>query len=224
MTQQPPVSIGPPRTWKYWVRLVLGLGGSVAILSALVLLAAALSAEIRVPVKLPIMTIVATPDVVVLQGTWIIDRRGGDNEQAYPLQSSEIRCDRQTRMCTSATAEIGYGRLLHVELERHPIVEWAPTRVVFVNDDAICTQYFYSVDVATKSATGVRRKRDNAGPQCTHVSEELRLRLVDGFTVWQVLLTEATPWWGRVPLLSAVVLTLVGWQVLHRRRRKLQAT
>lgn len=138
----------------------------------------------RVPVALSIFSDVLQigPDQVKATGTWVIER----SEQADPLQTTEIRCERTLRRCTSAAARVinGWQTLMQVEIDIYEISEWGASRIVFVDENPTCVRYVYTIDLLTKSVTGRRVKRENRSaaddPVCKALDSELRLTLKNG--------------------------------------------
>jgi len=167
-----------------------------------------LVAKSRVPVYLNFAAFSDSPGYVLARGTWTIE---GD-EQAFPLQTTEIACRKDTRSCVIATAEVSFGRILTVTAETLPITEWTKTQVVFTDDFPRCVNYVYTLDLATKTANGVRRKNgtDNyAGIDCDKLAGDLRLTLRDGFPFSTKLERDALPWFGRVALAPVSLLSFL---------------
>ena len=83
------------------IRTAVVLLGLLILWIALVFLAGAVI-QSRVPVNLaPFSRVTLVSDGYVnATGTWVIE---GDN-QGFPLQSTEINCERELKRCTSATA------------------------------------------------------------------------------------------------------------------------
>jgi hypothetical protein len=155
--------------------------------------------ESRVPVRLPshAEVIQLGDSYVKASGTWVID---GD-KQGFPLQTTEITCERDLKRCTSATAQIMLGKQLAVSLDTYEITSWEKGRVVFIDDSPNCVSYVFTVDLATKSVAGVRRSKPGATASlgdCSVFSKELRLYLRNGFDVAKQLQDEAVPWFGHL--------------------------
>jgi len=179
-----------------WLRLALGalaiwVGGVVVTFSII---------EQRVPVSLPLSGHVLQLDngYVRAEGTWTIE---GD-DHAFPLQTTVIECWPERRECTAATAEVSSLKMLNIIVETFPVVEWTRTTLVFVNDSPLCVRYVYTINLATKSVTGFRARRDQpvSSPiiDCERLASELRLTMRSGFDVWRRLQDDATPWFGWV--------------------------
>jgi hypothetical protein len=153
----------------------------------------------RVPVTLPLFAELFSSgsEYVSATGTWVIE----GNRQAFPLQTTEIRCEARLKRCTVVTAEVGFSDQLRVTIDFFEIVDWSKSRVVFVDDAPICVQYVYTIDLLTQSVNGVRQKRappPREGADCDLVRDQLRLRLAQGFDVSSALEQEAMPWFGRL--------------------------
>lgn len=171
--------------------------GVLALWIAL-LFAAGAVVESRVPVDLsPFSNVIVVDDSYVsAKGTWVIE---GDR-QAYPLQTTEIICERELMRCTSATAQIT-GRSLSVNVDTYEVASWEKTRIVFVNTAPTCANYIFTIDFPTKAVSGLRKKK-SSGPSvpadCNTLDKELRLSLRTGFDVSQSLKDEALPWFGHL--------------------------
>ena len=57
---------------------------------------------------------------VTARGTWVFE---GGTKQAFPRQTTEIKCHRETKECQSAQAEIAFD-MLTVQTESLPITSW----------------------------------------------------------------------------------------------------
>jgi hypothetical protein len=186
------------------LRKTLKWGGffvaAIVLWLATVLIASAV-VKSRVPVSLSAHgNVVSIRDVYAsATGTWVIEGQ----QQAYPLQTTNIRCEKELRRCTSGTARVMAGDQLHVDLDVHDIVSWEKSRIVFVDDVPKCVQYIYTIDLITNVVNGIRRKRpDVAGDasDCAALDQELRLSLKGGFEQWWKLNQDAMPWFGKLAL------------------------
>jgi hypothetical protein len=123
-------------------RRKIALGALFCVLAFVAWIAALLLSGVvvasRVPVSLPYgISVDRVGDYVFVSGTWVID---GD-KQGFPLQTTEIQCDRTLLRCSSATAQIGYGGQLTTMLGHYQVVEWGADRVVFVYTSPLCVSY-----------------------------------------------------------------------------------
>jgi hypothetical protein len=152
----------------------------------------------RVPVSLtPTFSVNQFGGDVAAQGTWVIEGQ----QQAFPLQTSKVHCSAAAKVCRSATASVGYGDQLRVDMDVYDIVEWGQSRIVYVDEAPACTHYVYTIDLLTKTVHGIRHRREKPtfGDQsCEEFDKELRLSLKDGFGVWWSLRQTAEPWFGQV--------------------------
>lgn len=139
---------------------------------------------------------------VSASGTWTMENA----RQAFPIQTSKIRCIREEKSCTAAQAEIAVGNMLHLETYDYDITKWDSTTILF-RTDTDCVEYVYTVDRSNRRLVGTRTKKANTGPDCTMVEDKpLRLTLVDGFDVWKNINKEVEA--------KHVPLTVAGWWVL----------
>src|SRR5664279_1133318 len=111
-----------------WIGVALG----ALALWILVIIAAQAVVNDRVPVMLsPTKLVYGIQDsYVVAQGTWVLE----NDEQAFPLQTTQIRCEKELKRCTSATAMVMLGKQMSVDVTFHDIVAWSNSRVVFTDD------------------------------------------------------------------------------------------
>ena len=180
------------------LRIALLLLGLIVLWISLIFLASA-TIQSRVPVNLqPFSSVIAiSNNYVNATGTWVID---GDI-QAIPLQTTDIKSERELKRCTSATAMVMIGTQLHAHLETYEIVNWKKTRVVFIDDSPSCVDYIYTIDMASKSAAAIRKKKLNGTGlpgDCAVYEKELRLTLRGGLEVMKKLQQDATPWFGSI--------------------------
>ena len=155
--------------------------------------------KFRVPVQLsPGSSVINNGGFYVMaNGTWVIE---GD-KQAFPLQTTQIRCEKEPLRCISGTAMVMSGDQLTVDVTVHEVASWNKSHIVFVDDAPECVKYIYTIDLATKSTNAVRQRRpDSANPNCSSYDKELRLSLRSGFREVQVLEREAVPWFGRLAM------------------------
>ena len=180
------------------IRVALFIFSILILWVALIFLASAVI-ESRVPVNLVPFSSVSqfSNEYVSATGTWVIE---GHN-QAFPLQTTQIQCERKINRCTSATAQVMIGGQLHAHLDTYEIVNWEKARIVFLDDSPTCVSYIYTIDAASKSVGGVRRKKQDATgvlDDCAKFDRELRLSLRGGLEVTRKLQEEANPWFGQI--------------------------
>jgi hypothetical protein len=144
----------------------------------------------KVPVSMPSMIIYGDDEIAYAKGTWIIE--GGSKEgnyDAFPLQTSTIQCNRSKKECIIATGYVGSSsnKILTVDLDVLPIIEWTDNHLVYINDSFTCLNYRYTLNWTTKSATGIRLKIPKMKNQesCKEYEEELRLTLKAGYEVYE---------------------------------------
>lgn len=153
----------------------------------------------RVPVSLsPSKLVYGNQDSYAhASGTWVLE----NDDQAFPLQTTEIRCEKELRRCTAGTAMVMLGKQLHVDVTFYEIIAWEKSRVVFTDDSPSCVSYVYTIDLVTKVANGVRtKKKDAKGAECANYEKELKLNLQDGFHVAYALQQKQMPWFGELAL------------------------
>ncbi|RZN16123.1 hypothetical protein [Bradyrhizobium sp. Leo121] len=121
-------------------------------------------------------------------GTWVFE---DETKQAFPRQTTEIKCYRDEKECLSAQAEI-VSDMLTVQAERFPITSWDNQSIVYVSRDPVCVSYTYTISRSTQRITGQRQpKPSSTAAACAPFEHRtFNLSLRDGFLVWQQLQAE----------------------------------
>jgi hypothetical protein len=121
---------------------------------------------------------------VTAVGTWVFE----DTKQAFPHQTTDIKCYRETKECKSAQAEIAFD-ILTVQTETFPITSWDSQSIVYVSTDPLCVTYTYTISRSTNRVTGQRQTKPSSptGSCETFEKRTFALSLRDGFEVWQQL-------------------------------------
>lgn len=174
--------------------------GLMAILGILVLLVGILGicliyVQLKVPVDLPPHHSVAIyGGYAFIKGTWIIE----NDEQTFPLQTTEIECIQDQKICIEATAQVGFGGMLFVHLDEYEITSWTSTHIIFKNTAPVCVEYIYSVDLITKRVTATRTpKKLSSKESCAEFEKkDLHLALVNGSDVNEKERHKNMPWIG----------------------------
>ncbi|MEH2498969.1 hypothetical protein V1294_005448 [Bradyrhizobium sp. AZCC 1678] len=184
--------------------LFIGLAGTLAIIIAANLLITAQN-PIMLRSGISVYTDSWDRGYVMASGTWTMENA----RQAFPIQTSKIRCIREEKSCTAAQAEISFGNMLHLETYSYDITKWDSTTILF-RTDTDCVEYVYTVDRSNKRLVGTRTKKTNTGSDCTMVEDKpLRLTLVDGFDVWKNINQEV-----EAKYVPFVWLTVAAWWLL----------
>jgi hypothetical protein len=177
----------------------IGIAFGVLVLWVIVIMITGAVVKSRVPVNLsPSKLVYGMQDsYAVASGTWVLE----NDEQAFPLQTTQIRCERETKRCTAGTAMVMLGDQMNVDVSFYDIIAWEKSRVVFTDDSPQCVSYVYTIDLVTKVANGVRsKKKDVTTAECATYDKELKLNLQDGFHVAYALQQKATPWYGELAI------------------------
>lgn len=122
-------------------------------------------------------------------GTWVFE---DDTKQAFPRQTTDIKCYRETKECQSAQAEIAMD-MLTAQTEHFPITSWDSQSITYVSNDPLCVSFTYTISRSTNRVTGQRQPRPSSSTEPSCASFEKRtfnLSLRDGFLVWQQLQAE----------------------------------
>lgn len=132
-------------------------------------------------------------------GTWVIE----DTKQAFPRQTTEIKCYRDEKECLSAQAEITFGDTLSLQTERMTITSWDANTIVYASTEPACVTYVYTITRASQRVTGQRRPKPT-GDTCKMLEQRvLNLTMRDGFQVWQQLQNEVAA--KTYPFMSATL-------------------
>jgi hypothetical protein len=191
-----------------WV--VMGLFVTIAIIAI-----GTYAISQQVPIRIPRGGVVHAEQwdrgQVSTEGTWTIE----GTRQAFPLQFTKIVCLREDGYCTVAQAEIAFD-MLNVALDFRRITKWDAGTLVFTDTPPLCVDYVYTISRANLRTIGTRTPKADANAHCKEMLEQrdMKLTLVDGFTVWQQLQADARavfmPFvWVSVALWWVIVLLLI---------------
>ena len=181
------------------VWLVIGLLGTAAIFSAGIF---SINAQVPVSIASGGRVFVNEWDrgYVSTEGTWTIE----GTRQASPVQFTKITCVKKDGYCTSAQAEIAVGDTLSLDVSLFEITKWEVTTITFTNTSPLCVEYVYTIDRSNLRTFGTRKPKKDAGDHCKLLEQrDLKLTLVDGFTVWQGLRDDASA--GTMPFVWAAI-------------------
>jgi hypothetical protein len=171
---------------------VLLTGGLISSLAAFLFILT-LILKSAVPVSMPFFSL-STDDqmwnkfgYVVAEGTWVMEK---PDVMYSPFLANKIVCVKREGVCRDAEASVdahGGTAYLRVNVDEFPIVKWDDTQIVYVNNDPECVTYIYSINRATKQVSGIRKPRANiTSESCKDIQKnEIKLKLVSGFDVWQ---------------------------------------
>jgi len=165
----------------------------------------------RVPVSMPLqfqnadlLRKMAQLGYAGVKGTWTIEGQ----KSAFPIQTSEIDCLRDDRVCRAATATIGTGfgpPVLMVDQDSYAIANWTQDQIVFTDDQPTCASYRYTIDLVTGRTSGVRERKKSSDPNCIKLEERLVLNLSNGSELTQKLRSEAEPLFLKLALLPFAI-------------------
>ena len=117
---------------------------------------------------------------VSARGTWVFE---DDTKEAFPRQTTDIRCYRETKECQSAQADIAFD-ILSLQTENFPITSWDSQSIVYVSNEALCVTYTYTFSRSTNRVTGQRKPQASSSSESSCEPFEKRtfnLSLRDGF-------------------------------------------
>ena len=196
-----------------WV--FIWLSGAVVILFTVIFIA-----SIVVPVKLPGIHVYTGSwnAFVSATGTWVIE----NDKSAHPMQTTEIFCYRAEMQCRSSQAEVTDSEHLFLSTYKYDILKWDNNIIKYVNTEAMCVDYSYTIERESKRVFGTRKTK-TATDGCSIASPgPLNLILMDGFKVSNELSQEAvqkvSPFgWIGLGLWSAFISFRL-WHVWRRQR------
>jgi len=194
-------------SWKEmtWPTRVLVL--SCAMFCSLSLLVAVLALSVlvlstRVPVSPgeSLLVIQYSPGEVEVSGSWQDEEEPKAEWMRQPIQSSKIRCSRNSGICTEAKATVYISddgfKSLFVSTEQYEISSWTDSQIAYA-DDGLCRQARFTIDLVTKAVTGAEVPIEPAPKQCEELTARpslKRKRMVDGIDVYFEEQRRARPW------------------------------
>ena len=165
-----------------WV--FIWLSGAVVILFLVLFIS-----SISVPVKLPsIHVYTGSWDAFAsAAGTWVIE----NDKSAHPMQTTEIFCRRSEMQCAASQAEVTDSGHLFLSTYKYNVTKWDENIIKYINTDAVCVDYSYTIERESKRVFGTRKTK-SAADGCSIASPgPLNLILMDGFKVSNELSQEA---------------------------------
>lgn len=165
------------------------------------------------PVTLPSLHIFLdswSQGYVSAKGTWVLT----NEKMGLPEQSSDIRCVRDTRTCTEATAIVsgkGSNRSLSVDIDSYEIERWDEYEIVTKPKETGfgCARYLRRFNRVQKSVTGLRSTISTGGACQGVEAKELNMTLSDGFKVYWELNKNAKKIFGDLMRFSPEALKAV---------------
>lgn len=107
-----------------------------------------------------------------------------DQQQAWPLQTMTIHCEKANKTCIEASAVLPeLDQLFPVTIHYLAITRWDNDLIIFEGPGAACTAETYQVNLQTQMVTGLRgRKSDAAAELCGQTDKTpKRMRMIDGY-------------------------------------------
>jgi hypothetical protein len=139
--------------------------------------------ETQVPVKLrpggAVETSLWERGFVTANGTWVVE--SGQDPQA--LQYTTVACYRSDNTCRSATAEVMANNTLSLDTATYKVVRWTETTLMYVNSEAPCVEFTYTINRANQRVVGTRSSKKNPAESCPGNEDVVQLTLVDGAKV-----------------------------------------
>jgi len=142
---------------------------------------------------------------VSASGTWTI----AGEEMGLPQQTSKINCDRDTGVCTEATAIITVDDgqpSLSLSIDTYEIERWDEHELVTKPLQFGCTRYLTRITRLQKAATGIR-STTASDAACQGIDQgEKYLILADGIDIHLRLLTAQHAKWRELMLIAPELL------------------
>jgi hypothetical protein len=155
----------------------------------------AVDKEVPVVPGSQVMVLKTGDNLVRVKGTWVRSGRSAGSALANPLQTSQIDCVREQRICTEARAEVGKN-VLFTDSAQYEIRSWTRDSIVMVNE-LPCALELFTIDLNTESVSGAGRLTNMAEPYCSHLADreeqEWKYKLVNGFSVYWEQRQKARP-------------------------------
>jgi len=180
------------------------------------------------PVSMPFFSLTTDDQMwnkfgyVTADGTWVMEK---PDVMYSPFMANKIICVKREGVCRDAEASVdahGGTSYLRVNLDEFPIIKWDDSQIIYTNNSPECVTYIYSINRETKQVTGIRKPRPNANLEsCKDIEKnEIKLKLVSGFDVWQEQISEHTNVFLNVFILILIGLSyLAGMYLAWRRKR-----
>lgn len=112
---------------------------------------------------------------VSARGTWMID----DELMGQPVQTTELNCYKDRRMCIDATAIMTDGDFLSLDTTLYDIERWDQHEITTKPYNFICVRYTLRIGRIEQSVTALRLKTRSDGT-CKAIRQEMHLTLKDG--------------------------------------------
>lgn len=100
----------------------------------------------------PPMSVMATPEYAIVQGSWVRT----DGGSVLMPNSVLIQCDAGTMQCNEAQAQVMVSpgfRYLDVISQNYPVTAWTADSITYAKGDAGCVNYTTRIDIAQQRAT-----------------------------------------------------------------------
>lgn len=151
-------------------------------LIGLLVIAALVLREVAQQNPLPIWLpgLIVSQDVdsgtALIQGTW----RLATGDDAWPNQTTTIRCYRAMRLCDEATAVLAESQLMPVTISTFKVVLWDGTKLIIEGDTGLCARATYRFDIVSVAGSGtIETKEDEA---CFMAAPGKKtVKLIDGY-------------------------------------------
>lgn len=180
-----------------------------------------------VPVSMPFFSL-STDDLnwnkygyVVAEGTWVMEK---PDVMYSPFLANNIVCIKKDGVCRDSEASVnanGDTAYLKINVDEFPIIKWDDTQIVYVNDSPECVSYIYSINRATKQVNGIRKPKAAIDSEsCKNLQKnEIKLKLVDGFEIWQEQKAKNTNMFATLSILIFLCLSyVVGLYLIWKKR------
>jgi hypothetical protein len=131
---------------------------------------------------------------VLAQGTWVI----AGEAQAWPEQTSTLKCDRALGTCSEATAVVSRGeaRVLSVDLDTYEIERWDQQEIVTKPLERGCARYVRRFNRVQQSVSGIRSTISRQGSCASVDNGDKFLVLTNGIEVYSQIVAKHREDWS----------------------------
>lgn len=99
------------------------------------------------------------PDSTSTKGTW--EPFSAEDKLAYPNQVSELDCLKTTKICTEATASVGWGGKATIDMVYYDISKWDSDGILASDSSSVCNVNQVSINFQSQVVTVTDMRKKN---------------------------------------------------------------
>lgn len=108
-------------------------------------------------------------NTVLAQGTWMtVNPAEPLDRVAYPVNFSKIQCERRSKVCVMANADVQDNQYLWVDLFFYDMTKWTDTEVVF-EDAGLCVSSEVTINLIKKEVFQISREGGISKDGCANM-------------------------------------------------------